>query len=83
MNGPRNAQEFVCGGEVQQEPGRDESTEKWSRFVFLEENRQGVTDEWWCHAPSSFWFIARRDRASDTILEAWTVADYFDRVAQR
>ena len=63
---------------MREEPQPGESTQRWSQYVFLEENLQGVTDEWWCHAPSSFWFIARRDRSSDTILKTWTVAEYFD-----
>ena len=78
VNGPRNVQEFVFGGEVVEEPAPDASTNDWARHVFFEENRRGVVDEWWLHAPSSYWFIARRDRSCDDFIETFTVEQYFN-----
>jgi sarcosine oxidase subunit delta len=78
LNGPRNAQEFVYGGDVVNEPDPDATSMEWSRYVFLEENLCGVVDEWWCHSASSYWFVVRRDRLSDDIIETYSVRDYFD-----
>jgi sarcosine oxidase subunit delta len=50
MNGPRNAQEFVCGGEVKQLPDvRDAGAQQWADYIFMENNSAGVVREWWCH----------------------------------
>ena len=77
LNGPRNAQEFVYGGEVALEPEADASTREWSNFVFLEDNLTGVVDEWWCHSASSYWFIIRRNRSSDEVIATISLEDYF------
>jgi sarcosine oxidase subunit delta len=79
LNGPRNAQEFVYGGEVELEPETDASTRQWSNFVFLEDNLAGIVDEWWCHSASSYWFIIRRNRTSDEIIATITTKDYFSK----
>ena len=78
LNGPRNAQEFAYGGEVAAEPGPGAAAVDWSRYVFLENNHNGIADEWWCHVPSSYWFIARRDRSRDEFVATYTVSDYFE-----
>jgi sarcosine oxidase, subunit delta len=68
LNGPRNASEFVCAGEVKEAPAPDAPDSAWAAHVFLEENRKGAVREWWCHAPTNYWFILERDTATDTIL---------------
>ena len=78
LNGPRNAQEFAYGGEVAAEPGPGAAAADWSRYVFLENNHNGIADEWWCHVPSSYWFIARRDRSDDEFVATYRVSDYFE-----
>jgi sarcosine oxidase subunit delta len=75
MNGPRNIQEFVCGGEVKAVPSAEADDAAWSAYLFLEENRRGVVREWWCHAPTSYWFIAERDTATDTVLRTYDAGE--------
>lgn len=77
LNGPRNAQEFICGGEVTEEPAQEAAIETWADHVFLENNTQGVVHEWWCHVASSYWFIVTRDTLSEEILATHTVDDFF------
>ena len=70
----------MFGGDVVDEPGPGGTELDWSNYVFLEQNLKGVVDEWWCHVATSYWFIARRDRATDKFVETWTVDEYFDSV---
>ncbi len=77
LNGPRNAQEFICAGEVRTEPPQDAPVEAWSDYVFLENNSKGVVHEWWCHAASSYWFIVTRDTSTEEFLATFTPADFF------
>ena len=82
LNGPRNISEFVYGGEVVAMPDPNGSTDaEWADYVFLEENRAGIVREWWCHAPTSFWFIAERDTVRAEILRTYPAGEVFkDRV---
>ncbi len=78
LNGPRNISEFVWGGDVR--PAVDPATcsdPEWAEHLFLEDNIAGEVDEWWLHAPSNTWFIARRNTLSDDILWTTTVEAYF------
>jgi sarcosine oxidase subunit delta len=77
LNGPRNAQEFICGGEVIDEPAQDAAMADWADHVFLENNTKGVVHEWWCHVASSYWFIVTRDTQSEEILATNTADDFF------
>ena len=44
-------------------------------------NEAGVVREWWCHVPTSFWFIAERNTVTDEILKTYPAGDVFkDRV---
>lgn len=80
LNGPRNITEFVCLGEVKDMPDpAAASDEEWTSYLFLENNVAGIADEWWLHAPTNFWFIARRNTVTDTVLETMTVDAYFAR----
>ena len=86
LNGPRNAQEFVCGGEVKRPPapdatGQGPEVRQWADYIFLEENLQGVVREWWCHVASGYWFIAERDTASDTFLRTYTCQELIGQAA--
>jgi sarcosine oxidase subunit delta len=74
VNGPRNISEFVCGGEVKPEPDPATCTDaEWTEHLFLEANTAGVVTEWWLHAPTNTWFIARRNTVTDEVLETMTV----------
>lgn len=77
LNGPRNIQEFVCGGEVEEMPALDAPDSAWAEYVFLDDNPRGVVREWWCHLPTSYWFIAERDTASEAILETYPASEVF------
>jgi len=77
LNGLRNVQEFVFGGDVRDEPDASASTQEWADFVFYDDNHRGVVDEWWCHSASAFWFVIRRDRATDEIIATFAPAEYF------
>ncbi len=79
LNGLRNAQEFVCAGEVKETPAPDAPDAAWAAHVFLEENRKGVAREWWCHAPTNYWFVMERDTATDTVLRTYDPSELFAR----
>ena len=78
LNGLRNAQEFVQGPEVKAMPDpKGGSDTDWAAYVHLEENHRGVVREWWCHAPTNYWFIAERDTVTDTMLRTFDAAELF------
>jgi len=78
LNGPRNIQEFVHGGEIVQEPDVNDCTDaEWTDFVFMEENRAGIVREWWCHVATAYWFIAERDTVKDEILRTYDPREVF------
>jgi sarcosine oxidase, subunit delta len=80
LNGLRNIAEFVCGGEVREMPDPDGCSDaEWADHVFMQDNRAGEVIEWWLHAPTAFWFIARRDTRTDEILETMTVREFMAR----
>jgi sarcosine oxidase subunit delta len=80
LNGPRNISEFVWGGEVKPMPNPATASDtEWTAFLFLEENIAGEIYEWWLHAPTNYWFIARRNTLTDQVLETMT----FDTFLQR
>jgi sarcosine oxidase subunit delta len=82
LNGPRNISEFACGGEVVLQPDpRGLSDEQWADHVFLSNNIAGVVREWWCHLPSTYWFIAERHTVTDEIIRTYPASEIFkDRV---
>jgi sarcosine oxidase subunit delta len=78
LNGPRNISEFVWGGDVRMPVDPVASSDReWAEYLFLEDNIAGEVDEWWLHAPSNTWFIARRHTVSDEILWTMSVERYF------
>jgi sarcosine oxidase, subunit delta len=83
LNGPRNIGEFVCGGEVREMPDPHGCSDAaWADHVFMQDNQAGEVTEWWLHAPTAFWFIARRDTRTDEILETITVREFMARRGQ-
>jgi sarcosine oxidase, subunit delta len=77
LNGPRNISEFVWLGDVKDMPNPDSCTDaEWADYVFLENNIAGVVDEWWVHAPSNMFFIARRNTLTDDVIETMTFDQY-------
>jgi len=78
LNGPRNISEFVWGGEVRDMPDpADLAARDWGAWVFLENNTAGVIREWWCHVPTSFWFIAERNTVTDEIVKTYPAGELF------
>ncbi len=77
LNGPRNISEFICGGEVRAMPDPATGSDgAWVDYLFMENNTAGVVYEWWCHLPTTYWFIARRDTRTEEILETMAVGDF-------
>ena len=80
LNGPRNVSEFAWGGEVKPMPNDTKLSDRdWAEYVFLENNTAGVVREWWCHVPTSFWFIAERNTVTDEILRTYAASEVFDK----
>ena len=83
LNGPRSIAEFACGGEVRAMADPNACSDaKWADHVFMQDNPAGEVIEWWLHAPTAFWFIARRDTRTDEILETMTVREFMARRGQ-
>ncbi len=77
LNGPRNITEFVSLGEMKDMPDPATASDRdWTTHLFLEPNTAGVIDEWWLHAPTNFWFVARRNTVTDEIIETMTLDQY-------
>ena len=78
LNGPRNASEFIWGGDVKDMPEPETAdVAAWADYVFLQENEAGVVREWWCHVPTAFWFIAERNTRTDEILRTYPARDLY------
>jgi len=78
LNGPRNISEFIYGGEVETPPDpRRCSSEEWADHLFMHDNPAGVVREWWCHGPTSYWFIAERHTVSDEIIRTYPASELF------
>lgn len=78
LNGPRNISEFACAGEVVEQPDpRTLTDEAWADHVFLSNNVHGVVREWWCHVPSTYWFIAERNTVTDQIIRTYPASELF------
>lgn len=64
-------------GDVKLAPNPSCTAREWTDYLFIEDNLAGEVDEWWLHAPSNNWLIARRNRLTDEILWTKSPADYF------
>jgi sarcosine oxidase subunit delta len=53
------------------------SDRDWAEYVFLENNTAGVVREWWCHVPTSYWFIAERNTVTDEIVKTYPASEVF------
>ncbi|MFQ5660119.1 MAG: sarcosine oxidase subunit delta [Gammaproteobacteria bacterium] len=79
LNGPRNIAEFSYGGELRRmpDPSRCESRQ-WAEYVFFHDNNAGIVTEWWCHNPTSYWFLAERNTVTDAIVRTFPADEVFD-----
>ncbi len=74
LNGPRNISEFTYGGEFHAMPDPAACDPRvWAEYVFFHKNTAGTIIEWWCHTPSSYWFLAERDTRTDDVLRTFAV----------
>lgn len=71
LNGLRPADEFIYAGEVRPAPQPQCTDAEWARHVFHRSGVPGIKQEWWCHTPSGYWFIAERDTTTDEILRSF------------
>jgi sarcosine oxidase, subunit delta len=83
LNGPRNISEFSYGGEVKQRPAPGATQDAVADYVFHKENWPGVTREWWFHMPTSYWFIAERNLATDEIVRTFPASELFPEGGER
>lgn len=79
LNGPRNISEFACGGEVSDMPAADAGMREWAEYVFIEKNTRGIVREWWIHLPTSYWFIAERDTASNEVVRTYPANELYSK----
>lgn len=79
LNGERNISEFACFGEVVETPEPTETGDNaWAAHIWFANNTAGVVREWWCHLPSSYWFIAERNTVTDEVLRTYPASDTFN-----
>ncbi len=80
LNGPRNISEFTCFGAVVEMPDPERvSDDDWAQFVWFANTSVGVVREWWCHVPTSYWFIAERNTVTDEIVRTYPASEVFKR----
>lgn len=78
LNGSRNISEFVSGGEVTRMPEPTETDDRaWADYIWMSNNTAGIVTEWWCHVPTSYWFIAQRNTVTDEILRTYPASEIF------
>jgi sarcosine oxidase subunit delta len=78
LNGPRNISEFTYGGEFHAMPDPlSTSSREWAEHVFFHDNEAGVVTEWWCHAATSYWFLAERNTISDEVVRTFAASEVF------
>ncbi len=78
LNGERNISEFTCFGELTETLAPDEASDAaWAAYLWNSNNTAGVVREWWCHLPTSYWFVAERNTVSDEIVRTYPVAELF------
>ena len=63
------------------DPSRTDD-QAWADYVWMHDNTAGVVTEWWCHMPSSYWFLADRNTVTDEILRTYPASErYRERIA--
>jgi len=69
--GPRNENEFICGGEAQRKRPvnpNNESDQAWSDYLYNNANPKGVVREWWWHVSGcTLWFKIDRNTLTHEI----------------
>lgn len=76
INGPRPITEFTYGGEYRPMPDPHTASDAaWADYVFNRNGGPGMKWEWWCHTPSTTWFIAERDTVRDVVMRSFLFDD--------
>jgi sarcosine oxidase, subunit delta len=72
IHGVRPISEFTYGGELRPMPDPQTVNDQvWAEYLFDRSGIPGIKTEWWCHTPSSTWFLAERDTLKDRILRTY------------
>ncbi len=72
IHGKRPISEFLYGGEIRESPDPDTCTDgAWADYVFSRNSVPGIKREWWCHVPSTTWFVAERDTGAGDVLKTY------------
>ncbi len=50
---------------------------EWAHYVYFHSNPAGLVREWWCHTPTSYWFIAERHTVTDEIIKTYDASELF------
>ena len=53
------------------------SADEWVEYLFFDQNPMGLVREWWCHTPTSYWFIAERNTLTDEIERTYPATELF------
>ena len=76
INGARPITEFTYGGEYRPMPDPHTASDAaWADYVFNRNGGPGMKWEWWCHTPSTTWFIAERDTVRDVVMRSFLFDD--------
>ncbi|MEM8987592.1 MAG: sarcosine oxidase subunit delta [Pseudomonadota bacterium] len=77
--GPRDENEFECGGEshiVRPEPYTEVSEGKWADYLFYRDNLKGVSVERWRHTYGcGLWFNVARDNVTHEIKAVYEMTE--------
>ena len=77
--GPRDEDEFRCGGESHVErpgPAQDVDDARWSDYLHNHSNPRGPNLERWCHtAGCGQWFNLARDTSTHRILAVYRMGE--------
>lgn len=68
--GDRNVSEFRYGGEYNPRPAKplEANDAEWADFIFLQNNKLGVQQEWWLHRSGcGLWFLAERHTKTNIV----------------
>ena len=68
--GPREATEYVYGGEVVARPEERPERRDLNHYLYLRQNPAGVQREWWFHAGGcNRWLVVTRDTVTNEVRE--------------
>jgi heterotetrameric sarcosine oxidase delta subunit len=69
--GPREATEYVYGGELTERPAERPERRELNRYLYVRENPAGLQREWWFHAAGcNRWLVVTRDTVTNEVHDA-------------